>query len=361
VKSVKWDQILETLTKHYMPFTLLSEERLAEVSSVLRFIQLREGEIFQIRGGVSHDYLYVVEGCLELTHSGVVRTLHGSKDTSKRPYILPHAPESCTILARENSILCHADRDLLDELISWDEMVHFTEDYDTNLHDQLEFIRNSLVFRRMPLFAVEEAFKRMKHKSVKAGDEVVRQGEAGDSFYVIVTGTAEAFQTGLYDDSPKKVAELSMGDTFGSDALISGKARDETVRMTQDGTLLVLGKDDFGELIGKELVKTIPSKVARTMLDHDYGLIDVRYAEEYDEIHIPGSILIPLYELRDRIGELDKAKKYVIYCHSGNRSAIAAMLLAQNSIEALSMEGGIRDWEFEIETFGPNLESACEV
>lgn len=361
MKSVKWDQILETLTKHYMPFTLLSEERLAEVSSVLRFIQLHEGEIFQIRGGISHDYLYVVEGCLEVTHSGVIRTLHGSKDTSKRPYILPSAPENCTVVAREHSIICHADRDLLDELISWDEMVHFTEDYDTTLHDQLEFIRNSLVFRRMPLFAVEEAFKRMKHMSVKAGSEVVRQGEAGDSFYVIVTGAAEAFQTGLYDDAPKKVAELGMGDTFGSDALISGKSRDETVLMTTDGTLLVLGKDDFGELIGKELVKTVPSKVAHSMLDHDYGLIDVRYAEEYDEMHIPGSILIPLYELRDRIVELDTNKKYVVYCHSGNRSAIAAMLLAQNHIEALSMEGGIRDWEFEMESIGHRSDPACEV
>ena len=361
MKSVKWDQILKTLTTHYMPFTLLSEERLEEASSVLRFIQLREGEIFQIRGGVSHDYLYVVEGCIEVIHSNVIKTLNGSIDTSKRPFIMPTAPESCTLVAREPSIMCHADRDLLDELISWDEMVHFTEDYNVPLHEQMEFIRNSLVFRRMPLAAVEEAFKRMKHRGVKAGETVVRQGESGDSFYVIITGAAEAFQTGLYDDKPKKVAELTMGDTFGSDALISGKARDETVIMTEDGTLLVLDKEDFNELIGNELVKTVPAEVARTMLAHGYELIDVRYAEEYDEMHIPGSILIPLYELRNRLSELNKKKKYIVYCHSGNRSAIAAMLLVQNKIEALSMEGGIRDWQFELQTVGHNYGSACEV
>ena len=83
------------------------------------------------------------------------------------------------------------------------------------------------------------------------------------------------------------------------------------------------------------------------MLDTDYTPIDVRYAEEYDDSHIPNAILMPLFELRNRIDELDKKKRYVVYCHSGSRSAVATLVLAQNQYDVVSLEGGIRDWEHQ--------------
>ena len=64
--SVKMERVLENLSANYMPFTLLSKERLSEVVNIVRFVELRQGEIMQIRGGEGNDYLYVVEGHLEL-------------------------------------------------------------------------------------------------------------------------------------------------------------------------------------------------------------------------------------------------------------------------------------------------------
>ena len=43
--SVKMERVLENLSTHYMPFTLLSKERLSEVVNVVRFIELRQDEI----------------------------------------------------------------------------------------------------------------------------------------------------------------------------------------------------------------------------------------------------------------------------------------------------------------------------
>jgi rhodanese-related sulfurtransferase len=76
----------------------------------------------------------------------------------------------------------------------------------------------------------------------------------------------------------------------------------------------------------------------------------VRYSEEFDEHHIPGATLIPLYELRNRMNELDKGKKYIVYCHGGARSAIATLILTQNQFDVLSLEGGIRSWPFETQS-----------
>ena len=153
-----------------------------------------------------------------------------------------------------------------------------------------------------------------------------------------------------YDNKQKKIAELKTGDAFGCDALISGNTRSETVLMREDCSLSVLNKKDFEELISHPLIKTAHQKVVKSMLDTGHVPIDVRYAEEYDEGHIPGAKLISLFELRNRISELDKKLKYVVYCHGGSRAAVAALVLTQNQFDVVCLEGGLRDWEFELAT-----------
>ena len=345
--SVKLEHVLDNLSHNYMPFTLLSKERVTELVNVVRFVELREGEIMQIRGSEANDYLYVVEGHLEIIQRGSIRTFTGPEDTQNHPFILPAAPATATIVARQDSILCHADREMLDNLIAWDEMVHLTEETDTELHDRMELVRNSLVFRRLPLEQVEAAFKRMSVKTVKAGEDIVRMGDEGDAFYIISEGTAETYQIGLYDDEPTKIADLRAGDAFGCEVLISGNKRCETVRATSDCKLLVLNHQAFEDLIKNPLIKTVHPNVAKTMTETGYKLLDVRYAEEFDDHHIPGAILMPLYELRNRMDELDKNERYIVYCHAGGRSAVATLILNQNQFDVVSLEGGIRDWPFE--------------
>ena len=348
--SRKMEKVLDNLTGHYMPFTLLSPERLTEVVNIVRFVEMREGEIFQITGGAGNDYLYVIEGSLNVITDGEVRSIDGPEETQKAPIILKPKPKTSTVVARSNCIICHADRGMIDDLISWDEVVHMMEDTNEALAEQLERVRNSLVFRRMPLELVEMAFARMHTVDLKAGETAIKQGEEGNSYYIITKGSAEVYQIGLYDDEPQKIAELQEGDAFGCDALISGSTRNETVVMKEESTLSVLDKKDFDELISNPLIKTVNQKVAKSMLDTGHIPIDVRYAEEFDDSHIPGAILIPLFELRTRMAELDKSKKYITYCHGGSRSGVATLVMAQNQFDVLSLEGGLRDWEYNTES-----------
>ncbi len=349
--SAKMEHVLDNLASHYQPFTLLSKERLSEVVNIVRFIEMREGEIYQMRGGKAHDYLFVIEGSLEGIERGAIRSIAGPEQTRKRPVLLPMAPDTSTLMARANTIICHADREMLDDLISWDEVMHLMEDSeDEELVHRMEQVRNSLVFRRLPLELVDTAFRRMKCQTTKAGEDIITMGEEGDSYYIITGGKAEVYQRNLYDDEPQIVATLGEGDAFGCEALISGGTRSETVKAIEDVSVLVLGKDDFDELISNPLIKTVHPSVAKTMLETGYELIDVRYSEEFDEHHIPGCKLIPLYELRNRLDELNKDSKYIVYCHGGARSAVATLILTQNQMEVVSLEGGIRDWPFDTQS-----------
>jgi len=348
--STKMEKVLDNLTSNYMPFTLLSAERISEVVNAVRFIEMRESEIYQISGGKGNDYLFVIEGSLNIITRGEVRCIEGPEETRKAPIVMESSPATSTIVARSNCIVCHADREMLDDLISWDEFVHMMEDENETLAKALDKVRNSLVFRRMPLELVETAFSRMHSVNVKKGDTAIKQGEEGNSYYIITSGSAEVHQLGLYDDEPQKIADLQEGDAFGCDALISGSTRSETVVMKEDSTLSVLDKKDFDELISNPLIKKVNQKVAKTMFETDYIPIDVRYAEEFDDSHIPGAILIPLFELRNRMDELDKDKKYITYCHGGSRSAVATLVLTQNQFDVMSLDGGLRDWEFETDS-----------
>jgi rhodanese-related sulfurtransferase/signal-transduction protein with cAMP-binding, CBS, and nucleotidyltransferase domain len=349
VKSTKLGRILDNLIQQ-PPFNQLSEERLTEVLNLVRLIEMRPGELFQVQGGKDNDYLFVIEGRIELIGQGEIRSGLTPEDTRKRPVMLPQAPATTTLLARERVTLCHADRQVMDDLISWEAMINDQASMDETVHARMEMVRNSLVFRRLPWEAVETAFQRMKSIPAKCGETVAQEGEPGDAFYIITSGRAEVWQNDLMTDEPKKIAEIGEGDAFGCEALISGKKRSETVRMLEDGTLLTLGKEDFDWLISKQMIKAVNAKVAHTMMETGYKFIDVRYREEYEYNRIPGAILIPLFELRKTVPQLDPSQRYIIYCQSGSRSSVAALRLTQAGFDVQTLEGGIREWTYETES-----------
>ena len=173
--------------------------------------------------------------------------------------------------------------------------------------------------------------------------------EEAKQFYFIEQGQAELWRPGLYDDELKLTKVLGVGDYFGEEALLTGELRNARVKMIGESRLLVLDKKDFDELINAPMIDRVSAKVARAMLDEGAQLLDVRYEDEYEMDYIPGCILIPLLELRERVDELEADKDYVIYCHSGKRSCVGAMILSQHKLRAVSLNGGIRDWPYEIE------------
>jgi len=73
-------------------------------------------------------------------------------------------------------------------------------------------------------------------------------------------------------------------------------------------------------------------------------LLDVRRADERAKGFIPGSIHIPLDELRGRLGELPRDREIIVSCHTGQRSYFACRLLAQNGFRVRNLTGAWRTW-----------------
>lgn len=81
-------------------------------------------------------------------------------------------------------------------------------------------------------------------------------------------------------------------------------------------------------------------------------VIDVRTPEEFRKGHIPGAVNINLNspEFLKEVDKLDRKHKYYVYCRSGQRSAMACAILAQESFGTVyDLRGGTTFYEGKLE------------
>lgn len=89
----------------------------------------------------------------------------------------------------------------------------------------------------------------------------------------------------------------------------------------------------------------ITSDELATLDRNKYILLDVRNKPEMDSLGaIEGAVHIPLHELRNRLGELDRNKTIVTYCAIGLRGYLAIRILAQNGFKTKNLSGGYKTW-----------------
>jgi rhodanese-related sulfurtransferase len=83
-------------------------------------------------------------------------------------------------------------------------------------------------------------------------------------------------------------------------------------------------------------------------------VLDVREAKEREGGAIPGSVHIPLGELRGRLGELPRDKEIVAHCATGQRSYSACRLLMQNGFRCRNLTGSFKTWQAARDGLRPN-------
>jgi hydroxyacylglutathione hydrolase len=86
---------------------------------------------------------------------------------------------------------------------------------------------------------------------------------------------------------------------------------------------------------------------ARSEEDGALQILDVREQDEWDRAHIPGSMHVPYHDIHSMPEDLDPARPVAIICASGQRSAVAASLVARLGAEHVVhvVDGGVGTWE----------------
>ncbi len=148
--------------------------------------------------------------------------------------------EQCTILmvTHDNRILDIADRivNMIDGHIKSSVLVQESALI-------CEFLRQCYLFRELTPRTLTYVADQMKLEMHAGGAEIIKQGEAGNKFYVIRNGTVDVLRDG------KWTASLGPGEFFGEVALIQKAPRNATVVAKQDVELYALGKKEFEAVI----------------------------------------------------------------------------------------------------------------
>lgn len=96
----------------------------------------------------------------------------------------------------------------------------------------------------------------------------------------------------------------------------------------------------------------ITAEEAKEMMDSgDVTVVDVRRAEEYEQAHIPGAVLVPNESIGEEQPEElpDKDAAILVHCRTGVRSKQASDKLVKMGYTNIYDFGGIVDWPYETE------------
>jgi rhodanese-related sulfurtransferase len=352
------DLDIETLA-NLEPFSSFSAERLLELLDFCHVETVPQGGNPVKLFGLDGKSVYLIGGRIELFfRDGHSMAVSVQTEIAKHP-LGKRLPGIVSASALCESRLLHVDDGLLDRIMVLDHVCQqdlagnapplSSQDSPIGIPVNAKRLFNAGMFsadslKNGPLVHVPTAnigllLQRIEAIAVRAGDIIIREGDDGDYYYLMDSGRARVTRCVGGVDLP--LAELKEGDVFGEEALISDAKRNATVVMESVGTLLRLGRQDFLALLKEPLLHKINYHQAMEAAEQGAVWLDVGSPPEHRYDRLDGAMNIPLNDIRNAIGILDRGRKYIAYCQSGRRSAAAAFILTQAGYNVQVLDGGL--------------------
>lgn len=337
----------KAVLKTLVPPSALNAENFQELAGKAYVEDVPAGKTLFKAGDLDRKTTYLLEGEVTITSGkGGSTTLVGGSELARHP-LVNQQPRQHTVVAKTNCRITRFDSDLLDILLTWDQLsgieVSEITQSDGSAGDDADWmtrILQSESFLRIPPANIQAMFMRMQELPVRAGESVIRQGDDGDYYYIIKSGKAKVTRTSK-TGAELTLAQLGEGDAFGEEALLSEAKRNANIVMVTDGVLMRLAKEDFNALLKEPMLDWLGYEDAAALVARGAVWLDVRLESEHQQGAIPGSINIPLFVLRLRAEALDAGREYIVYCDTGRRSSAAAFLLSERGFRVHVLRGGV--------------------
>lgn len=338
--------------RQFSPLDGMKKENQAALAKKVFIRELDHGRLLFKQGDSDKRTIWVISGTVELSEEGrVAGVVRGGTPESRNP--LPQKlPRQYTARAIDSVEYLAIDSELLDVMITWDQTgTYEVGDLQAQFQgdagdDWMTTLLQSRAMQRIPPANIQAIFLRMERVPYRAGDVVIHQGAEGDYFYAIVTGRCVVTRETPLNKEGIRLAELTVGDTFGEEALISETKRNATVTMLTDGVLMRLNKKDFRELLNEPLVRWVtPEQAQQLVAKKGANWLDVRLPSEFQNLAVEEAVNVPLYFIRLKLSTLDQSKPVIVYCDTGRRSSAAAFILVEKGFDAYVLKGGISSME----------------
>ena len=339
------DKITVQDLRKFTPLDTLMPDNKKEIVAKLQVIEVAKGEKIFSKGDKGTEHIYLFEGSVDLIeNNNVFKTIEADTDESRSA--LAHImPRTFTAVAKTAVTVFTVNSDLLDMMLTWDQTGSFQVDEmnDEDDDDWMTRILQSETFRRIPPSNIQDIFVALESIDAKPGDAIIKQDEPGDYFYIIQKGRAMVTRKNPGQQNEIKLAELTDGDSFGEEALISDATRNATIVMLSPGKLSRLSKENFLKLLNEPMLDKVDYPDVKAKVEQGAEILDVRLPDEYASAHIKGSKHFPLIFIRMKAETLDREKEYILYCDTERRSSSAAFLLNEHGLTVSVINNGMTD------------------
>lgn len=337
------------LLRSFSPLDGLKSENLHRLARQAALRELGAGRQLFKEGEQDRRTYFLVSGVVELVHEGQTVLVIRGGSPEARNALAPGQPRRYGArVVSERIEYLSIDSEMLDVMLTWDqtgsyevsELTQAGDDY-VGSDDWMTTLLQTKALHRIPPANIQAIFMRMQRVEYRAGDTVIKQGDDGDYFYVIVKGKCAVTRETPLNRAGIRLAELSMGDTFGEEALISDAKRNANVTMLTDGTLMRLGKEDFRTLLNEPMLQWVDFGKAQAIVAGGGVWLDVRLPSEFEGHHLDGAVNLPLYFIRLKLKSLDRNVHYVVCCDTGRRSSAGAYILSERGFHASVLRDGL--------------------
>jgi CRP-like cAMP-binding protein len=330
----------DTLFKSFTPLSSLDNHTLEKLARHATVRRVDAGNFLFERGDTTSQTLFLLEGEIELC-SPVFPTQKVTAGSDAGCYPLAHSfPRQFTALTVTDVRVLILPLDIL-EVMPVDAAQAKTTSKGTASDAWKTQWLNSPMLSNLSAANKEDLLSKMEEIKAQAGQVIIHQEEPADSYFVIKKGRCSVSRRPAPGARDVKLAELTEGQGFGEEALITNVARNASVTMLSDGILLRLSKQDFITSLARPLLHHLPFQNAIELVEQGAVLIDVRAPEEFEIDGLIGSLNMPLPVLRLKANRLHRDCTYIVYSNTGHFSSVAAFLLIQQGLKAYVLQGGL--------------------
>ncbi|XP_047458880.1 cGMP-dependent protein kinase 2 [Mugil cephalus] len=202
-----------------------------------------EGQLV-IQEGEDGNYLYVLaEGLLQVIQNGKLLGEMCPGTAFGELAILYNCKRTATVKAVSQSHIWALDRHTFQTI-----MMQTTQ---ARHKEYFSFLRSVSLLQELPEEKLSKIVDCLEVEYFEKGEYIIREGEEGNTFFIISKGEVIVTQSTEDFAEPQKIKTLGVGNYFGEKALISEDVRSANIVCSENDThCLVVDRDNFNQMVG---------------------------------------------------------------------------------------------------------------
>ncbi|MBA2525626.1 MAG: peptidase domain-containing ABC transporter [Pyrinomonadaceae bacterium] len=294
----------QAILKETTIFSILSDEELQRLAERLQLVHYSLGQPV-CRAGEKGDFFFIVYsgrarviaidgGAEEVTVGALARG-----NSFGEQGLLTNSPCQFTVRAASDLALLSLSKPDFEKLLDdHPDLRQYFDKYISEISVR-NFLKLCTILSPLSPQEIRELLGSLEIKNYAAGESIIREGEAGDAFYILRNGSAQVIKE---SDNGKVLNHLKAGDSFGELALLTGQTRAASVVTNETSSAFRLEKREFERIIAasprfRDAIVSVASGYSRAAV-REVETVSEASAAPTDELPTAPPPEEPVYEPR---------------------------------------------------------------